>query len=113
MKINAGQNIVNIDELKEKLEQALPSYHFKKRGSKILVAKKSLLIGVVIVKKKKCLQVSGNFPEFYLSLLFAVFTVLLGIILPLVLHFIFIHRKLKKAEKEVAACLPTMLDNVS
>jgi hypothetical protein len=99
----------SIEIIEEKLKQKLPSFSFKTRGKKILVARKSRLAAAIIFRKKKRIQVSGNFPEFYFSMIFAIFTVLFGILIPVILYFIFIHRKLKKTEKEVVEALKDLL----
>jgi hypothetical protein len=113
MIMDIKNHTISIEELGKKLEQALPAYHYKERGTSVLIAKKSAIIGVIIMRKKKRIQVSGNFPEFYMSLIFAVITLFLGIFVPVLLYFIFIHGKMKKAEKEIAGCLQAEFDNIS
>ena len=98
-------NLPDITHMKDWLEKQLPSYTYKTRGKHILIAKRSMLAAAVIHVKKKRISVSGNFPEFYMSLIFALVTVLLGLIIPVILYFIFIHGKMEKAEKEIAAGL--------
>jgi hypothetical protein len=101
IKLSRKDFVINIDELKADIEAAFPSMRIKKRGKKMLIARASFLTGAVIVQKKKYYHISGNFPEFYQSLAFAIITVLSGIFIPVILYFIFIHRKLRKVEKEL------------
>jgi hypothetical protein len=100
----------SIDQLEKKLKNELPDYTYLRRGKRILIARRSIIAAAVITVKKKHIQVSGNFPEFYYALIFAVITIAFGIIIPVVLYFIFIHKKLKRAEKEVAKVLSSELN---
>jgi hypothetical protein len=99
----------HLEFIEEKLREKLPSYSYNMRGKKILVARKTKLSAAIIFRKKKRIQVSGNFPEFYFSMIFAVVTVLFGVLIPVILYFIFIHRRLKRAEREVAETLRVFL----
>jgi hypothetical protein len=101
-----------IDVIEEKLKEKLPSYTYKRRGKHILIARKSKFIAAIIIRKKNLIRVSGNFPEFWFSMIFSVIVVLFGILFPVVLYFIFIHRKLVKAEKEVAGMVQSSLFKV-
>jgi hypothetical protein len=105
MYINLEQNIPSIANLLGILQQKLPDYSCTLKGERLIIAKKNHFIAAIISVRKKYIKVSGNFPYFWESLLFALIVVGLGIIIPVILYFILLHGKMKKAEKDIFLCL--------
>ncbi len=103
VKINADS--VSFDALKSKLEAQFPNYKFTVRSKNFLVCAKSGTIGTNILLKKEKIIVVGNFPSMGLQLLFTLFVVLLGFVIPLIIYFAAFHSKFKALEKEVGEYL--------
>ena len=105
MKFKINPTDVDYMQLKEKLSQNFPNYSFDMRGSNILVAKKSNILGANILIRKKDMLVVGNFPTMTATMIFTLIFILLGIVIPLILYFIFLHSKMKTVENEIGSFL--------
>ena len=105
MKINLGDKVVTIEEVKAKLEEKFPDYGFSMRGKKVLVVKKSGTVGAQVMIFRKRLNINGNFPSMGGQMLFMICILLLGILIPLIIYFAAFHSKFKKFEKELSAAL--------
>ena len=101
MKISIQPGSVNLEEVKSKLEAKFSAYGFNFRNKNFLVASKSPTVGTNILLRKKKLIVVGNFPTMIGQILFALFVVLLGFIIPLIIYFIVFHSKMKSLENEI------------
>jgi hypothetical protein len=101
MYINLEQNIPSTANLLEILQQKLPDYSYSLKGKRLIIARKNHFIAAIVSVRKKYIKVTGNFPYFWESLLFAVIVVGLGIIIPIILYFILLHGKMKKTEREI------------
>lgn len=95
--------------LQARLATALPHYEFSMRGKHVVVAKKTAAVGATVLVRKNKLVVNGNFPNMGLQLVFVLSVVFLGVLLPLIVFFLTVHRGQRAAEKEVGAALEGLL----
>ncbi len=103
MKVPVNPNApVNVDHLRNALQQKFPDHKIFMRGKNIIVVQKSGSIGTTILVGKKALLINGNFPTMGGQLLFVFSLLLLGILIPLIIYFAAFHGKMKSLEKEVA-----------
>ncbi len=105
MKFNITPDSVNYAEIEEKLKAKFPDYTFSMRGKQYLVCKKTGTIGANVVIRKNRIMVAGNFPSMGGQMLFILFVVLLGFLIPLIVYFAAFHGKMKAAEKEIGGYL--------
>lgn len=104
MKINIKENSVDPTELKEALTNHFEGkYKVSSRSAKLLVVAKDSTIGTTILVRKGSLIVNGNFSTMGMQLAFTLVLILLGILIPLILYFAILHKKMKAVEKEVIA----------
>lgn len=103
MKVPINNTTPDFDTLKQNLLENFPSYSFFERSKNYLVAKKNKIIGANIIADKKNIYVIGNIPSRLGNFLLIFIVLLLGIIIPIILYFIFIHFKMRRFEKEIAS----------
>ena len=113
MKINIRENQVSFDMLKADLEANFPQYSFAVRSKNFLVGKKSSSIGANILLKRSKIMVAGNFPTMGQTMLFMIFVILLGVLIPLIIYLIAFHSKMREFEKEIAAFLQEKYGNTA
>jgi hypothetical protein len=93
------------DEFVFMLKERLPEFRIIKKSSQLFVAKKSLFSAAIIIIHKQRITIQGNFPGWHHAVIFALITVMAGIIIPTILYVIFIRRKFVRVENEVADVL--------
>ncbi len=111
MKIPISQPIDNATLLPA-LQQALPQYKIYPRQS-FLVVEKTGMVGANVVVRKNKIIVVASFPNMGLQIGFVLAVVFLGVLIPLVLYFIFVYSKQSAVEKEVGAVINQILGNVN
>lgn len=87
------------------IQQKNTAYNLLQIGNRLIIVKFNFLVAAVVSIKKKHISINGNFPYFYVSLIFAIVVIAIGIIIPLVLYFIFLYPKMKRAEREICEIL--------
>lgn len=105
MQIELTKQVPSIDELKKKLTTQFPEYEFKNRNSFIIMARKSSTAGAMIIIRKNKLTCGEAFPTMGGQMLFTLFMILLGILIPLIIYYTTIF----KGQKEVATNIGTYL----
>lgn len=108
MKIPINDTTPNFAILKQNLIENFPNYSFFERSKNYLVAKKTNIIGAHIIVDKKNIYVIGNIPSKLGNFLLIFIVLLFGIIIPIILYFIFIHFKMKRFEKEIASFITNL-----
>ena len=111
MKIPISQPIDNAT-LMPMLQQQLPQYKIYPRQS-FLVVEQTGMVGANVVVRKNKIIVVGSFPNMGLQIGFVLAVVFLGILIPLVLYFIFVYGKQSAVEKEVGAVIQQIVGNVN
>ena len=103
MKLKIKENAIDPVELKTTLtNQFLDLYRVSAKVPAVIVLAKNNLVGTKAIMRKNSLIVQGDIPNLWLRMLFFLSIVFLGVVLPLVLYFVFLHKKLKGVENEVA-----------
>ena len=103
MKINIQENAIDPNELKDALTKHFEGkYKVSNRSPKLLVVAQDNTIGTTILVRKNSLIVNGNFSTMGMQILFTLVLLLLGILIPLILYFALLHKKMKAVEKEVS-----------
>ena len=99
MKLKIKENAIDPVELRNTLDdQFIDLYSVSAKVPTVIFIAKNKLVGAKAIVRKNSLIVQADIPNmlFFLSLVF------LGVLLPLLLYFVFLHKKLKRVEKEVA-----------
>lgn len=94
-------NPVNVDDLRNAIQQRFPDHKIFMRGKKVIVVQKSGSIGTTVLVGSKSLLINGNFPTMGGQMLFILTILLLGFLIPLIIYFAAFHGKMKALEKEV------------
>lgn len=103
MKLTIKENTINPTELKRTLTDEFSNkYTVTATIPTLTVVAKSKIIGTKVILRKNSLHVVGGFPTTFVQLIFTLLFVLLGIVIPLILYFIFLHKKMKSFEHEIA-----------
>lgn len=112
MKLKIRENSISIDDLNSTLSEHFSSkYDVIKRNKVMLGVTKTKNIGAVVIPNKKWIAVNGNFPTMERQMIFTVLMVALGILIPLIVYFVFYHKKMKAVENEVGEFLKTHYKN--
>lgn len=102
MKIKIKENVLTREELKRELtEKFNDKYDLSYRGKYMIVIAKTKIIGCTVMIHKNNIHVNGNFSTMKAQIIFTLFFVLIGIIIPLIVYFLVFHKKMKVVEKEV------------
>ncbi len=102
MKLKIKENSISRDRLMEAISAKFNGkYKVSPRKKGVIVIAKNNIIGTVILVRKKSLIINGNFSTMPAQIIYTILLVLLGILLPILVYFIFFHRKMKVVEKEV------------
>jgi len=102
MRIKINENSLNLEELNQNLTNHFSGkYEVNTRTKDILDVAETKNIGASVILTKKYLNINGGFPSATRSMVFTILTVALGIIPPLIIYFIFFHKKMKAVEKDV------------
>ena len=102
MRFKIQENSISEDELMSALQDEFGvKYLVKKRQKGILAVVKSKTCAALVVPRKNKIIVNGGFPTMAGQMIFTILMVGLGILIPLIIYFIFFHKKMKEIEKEV------------
>ena len=90
-------------ELKPKLEQRFPEYKVTFRGPKVLIIGQGNIAGAQIIgEKKKFARVNEGFPTMKGQMLFLLFILVLGVLIPFIIFLTTMKPKQVKVRDEVA-----------
>ena len=104
MKLTIKENTINATELKSTLSNEFSNkFTVTATIPTIIVIAKSKIIGTKVIVRKNSLYVVGGFPTPFFQFIFTLVFVLLGVVIPLLLYFIFLHKKMKFFEHEIVA----------
>lgn len=104
MKIKIKENSIDPAELKEALTKHFEGkYQISNRSAKLLVVAQDKTIGTTILIRKNSLIVNANFSTMGMQMLFVIVLILLGILIPIILYFALLHKKMKAVEKDTSA----------
>lgn len=109
MKISLTGPVPTNDDLKARLERALPKYKYSIRLGRFVDAKQSFFVGASVLPKRDGLVVNGNFPSAGASMTFTLFMLATGILIGLILWLAVWRGAQNKVRDEVAAALKTEL----
>ncbi|SHG70316.1 hypothetical protein [Winogradskyella jejuensis] len=102
MKIKIKPEAIDINQLKKLLEKHFSgTYTLNKRNKNLLAVAATKTIGATVLVQKKVIIVNGNFPTMGRQVIFTILLFSLGIIPPLLVYFLFYHKKMKAVEKDV------------
>lgn len=104
MKITLAK-VPSNEEVKSRLEKALPKFKYNIRVGRMVDAKQSFFIGATVLPKKDGLVVNGNFPSAGASMFFTLFMLATGILIGLILWLAVWRGSQNKVRDEVAAAL--------
>lgn len=104
MKITLAK-VPSNEEIKSRLEKALPKFKYNIRIGKMVDAKQSFFIGATVMPKKDGLIVNGNFPSAGASAFFSVLLFASGILIGLILWLAVWRGSQNKVRDEVGAVL--------
>lgn len=103
MKIKIKENTIQSEALANTLSEEFSNlYQVFQKNKTLIVISKTKIIGAKVIVQKNSIVVVGGFPNAITQLIFTFLFFLLGIILPLLCYFIFLNKKMKHVEKEVA-----------
>ncbi len=101
MKIKIKPNSVGFEHLKEVLVNRFPEYTFWELPHNRILAQKNKFVGCYISLHKRSIIVIGTFPSIRKTLLALIITILGGIILPLIIYYIFLYDEFKNIEQHI------------
>lgn len=110
MKIKIEPNSLSFEEIKNALAKQFPNYQVTERKGNFLVIKKNAFVGCNVLLRRKRIIANGNFPEMIQQIMFNLAVVFLGVLIPLVIYFVFFHKKFKEFENEIGEFLNTKYD---
>ncbi|MGV6828890.1 MAG: hypothetical protein ACWA45_05785 [Flavobacteriales bacterium] len=106
MKLKIQENAIDFEELKKVLKNEFGmKYQVKKRQKGIIAVAKNKTCAALVVPTKNKLIINGGFPTMVGQIIFTLLMIGLGILIPLIIYFIFFHKKMKEVEKEVSSFL--------
>jgi hypothetical protein len=97
----------NRDETVSRLKSKFPGYAFSGKTDRLIIASKSKLIGANIILGFESISVKGNFPSIGTQFLFTFFTLMLGVIIPIIIYFVYFKKEFKAFEAEIGEYLNT------
>ena len=104
MKIKIKENSISLNELKRDLEEEFgDTYKVSVYGKRRVTLAKNKIVGAVVTLRKNEIIAVGTFPVPWVYGVFVFTMVFTGILIPLVLYFIFFHKKMNQCDKEVGA----------
>jgi len=104
MLLKIKENSINPAELNRVLsDEYEDKYKVSKRGKESTVIAKDKMIGTIVTVTKKRVYVIGDFPSMTHKIISILLFIILGVLIPLTIYFIFFHKKIKQVEKEVGA----------
>ncbi len=106
MKFNIKENAITVDDAMEALKEKFGSkYQVTERQKGVIAVAKSKTCSALVFPLKNKLIVKGGFPTLLGQMGFTVGVVALGVILPLLVYYIFYNKQMKAMEKEVGEFL--------
>jgi len=103
MVIEIKENSIELAELKRTLSEEFgDTYKISNRGKAVIVIAKNKTIGATVTMLKNKILVVGTFPKLWMSIVYMISLIALGIVIPLAIYFVVYHKKMKTVEKEVA-----------
>lgn len=112
MKLKINPNSINPEELIIRLKEHFKDpYTISTRKSNILVVAKGNIYGTLVFVHKDKLLVVGNFPKMLTQIIFTLLFIALGVIIPLIIYFAVIHKKMKAIEHEVTEFIKSTYSN--
>lgn len=109
IKIEINAQGIACERIVKVFQDYSPHYTARIISGNLCAARRNWLIGVIIRQRKNNLVIRGDFPNPFLSLVFAIATVFTGLIPGIMGYYIWLLPKMKKAEKEVAGLLARQL----
>ena len=102
MRLKIQENSIDLEELKNVLQDEFGmKYQVKTRQKGMLAVVKTKTSAAIVMPMKNRLIINGGFPSMKGQILFTIIMVAAGILIPLIVYFIFFHKKMKEIEKEV------------
>lgn len=95
------------------LTTMLPGYKFSMRGKSILVCEKTGAVGATVFFRKNKLIVQGAFPSMGLQMVFVLSLVLLGILIPMLIFLLTVHKGQKASQQEVHAAMQAIVSGTA
>ncbi len=112
MKIKILENTVSLEELKKVLTKHYSNkYTVQMKGKYVVSVAKTKIIGANIIPLKDAIVIKGGFPSLHIQLIFSLLFIGLGILVPLILYWFLLHKKMKKMESEVASFIKKEYSN--
>ena len=103
MKLNIQENAINLEELKKNLTNHYRDrYTVKMKGKYIIAVAKTKIVGANVIPLKDKIVITGGFPSLSVQLIFTLLFIALGVIIPMILYWFLLHKKMKEVEQEVA-----------
>ncbi len=103
MKINIQENAISVEELKKTLtNQFSNKYSVKMKGKYVVAVAKTKIIGANVMPLKDKIVIAGGFPSLAIQIIFTLSFIALGILIPVILYWFLLHKKMKEVEQEVA-----------
>ena len=103
MILKIKENSMEIAALKRALSEEFgETYKISNRGKAVIVLAKNKTIGATVTVLKNKIVVVGTFPKLWMSIVYMLSLIALGVLIPLAIYFIVYHKKMKTIEKEVA-----------
>ncbi len=103
MKLNIQENSINLEELKKTLTNHFSDkYTVKMKGKYVIAVAKTKIIGANIMPTKDKIIIAGGFPSLAIQIIFTLSFIALGILIPVILYWFLLHKKMKEIETEVA-----------
>jgi hypothetical protein len=109
MKIQINNKSIDKDVLMQLVAARYPEYTFVQQAKKSFIIRKSSKIGCRVILGRRNLFVISLFPDWVSRFLFSFSIIVFGIILPLIIYFIWFHPALRRFEKEITAYLKTLI----
>lgn len=105
MVLKFKENSVNISDIKNALTKKFGEKYIVTSNGKSVVVAKSKTIGAIVFVMPSKINVVGNFPKKWMSILFTFSVIGLGVLVPLLVYYLVFHKKMKTLEKEVGGFL--------
>jgi hypothetical protein len=101
MKIRIERGSNKFEEIKNFLAINFPDYEVFVRNNGRIVVKKNFVTGCFIKIYRRSIKINGNFPDLKLQILFYSGVILMGVVYPLLIYFLYFYRRFRNFEEEV------------
>jgi hypothetical protein len=101
MKIKIDKDSLDFNDLKYYLVNEFPRVRFWELAENKLLAEKNKLTACYITAKSRYISVIGGFANRNMNILYFVFTIIGGIVIPLGLYYLMFYKKHKLFEQQI------------